>query len=235
MSDNYNDQRDEGGLFSDEMPKRENPYLKKNREKAKAEAEKAKKAEAEKDKKAEKAEKARWDKPVTAEAETAEPLASAEKAPKRALRVDENGNPRKRTFSDFMFEHVKLIASLATILVVLSLVLITDVVGIVQNMITQSENAAKEEISLTYVQGLAEKSGPITWDDFKKFRYDEDKGKEYMTWKLTVKSTDYEVWVTGVNATRSPSAVWLIDMRSGDRMSLGVDDFEDFIREHTKK
>ena len=220
MSDNYNDQRDEGGLFSDEMPKRENPYLKKNREKAKAEAKKTKMAE--------RREESRGDKPVFISESMTEPV--AETSPD-----EETRGGRKRTFSDFMFEHVKLIASLITVVVILSLVLITDVVGIVQGIITDRQNAAKEEISLTYVQGLSEKAGSITWDDFRKFRYDEDKGTTYVTWKLTVKSTDYEVWVTGVNATNKPSAVWLIDMRSGDRMSLGVDDFEEFIREHTKK
>ena len=42
MSDRQNDLPEEGGLFSEEYeaPKRENPYLKKNREKAKAEKKK---------------------------------------------------------------------------------------------------------------------------------------------------------------------------------------------------
>lgn len=227
MNENQNDRREEGGLFSEEYeaPKRENPYLKKNREKAKAE-----KVREEKPKR-EKKVKAREESPYVPTSDTPVRTSPATEAAEEA---GEEGYTRKRTISDFMFEHVKLIATVATIIVVLSLVLITDVVGLVENMITQHENAAKEEISLTYVQGLSQKSTPVTWDDVRKFRYDADAGDDYLTWRLSVKGTNYELWITGADTNRTPSAVWLIDMASGDRMNLGEDNFDTFIREHTK-
>ena len=134
-----------------------------------------------------------------------------------------------------MFEHVKLIAAIATILVVLTLVLVTDVVEIVGNLITQSQQAEKEEITLTYVKGLSEKSAPITWNDLDQFRRDESTAQDSVTWMLSVQGGQYELWISGVSVNRAPSYVYLFDMKTGDRMILGEDDFDTFIREHTKK
>ena len=182
MSDNRDDRNDrndrnEGGFFSEdyEAPKRENPYLKKNREKAKAE----------------KASKPKREKPASSRQTTDA--------------SDGEGYVRRRTFSDWMFEHVKLVATVATILVVLSLVLITDVVGVVENLITQSQQADKAEITLTYVQGLSEKSSPVTWDDLAKFRRDESKAQDSVTWMLSVQGGQYELWISGVSTERMPT------------------------------
>lgn len=216
-----------GGLFSDEYeaPKRENPYLKKNRDKAKAEKTKAKK---EKPAEAASAYVATEDKPMTAE----EALVSR---PVYTPAREEGGYVRKRTFSDWMFEHVKLIATIATILVVLSLVLITDVVGIVENLITQSQQADSEAISLTYIYGLTQKSEPIQWRDFEKFRHKVSKADDSVTWKLEVGDTQYELWVSGADMSKPPSDIWLIDWNTGDRMILGEDDLEQFLAEHNQK
>ena len=222
MSENQQnrDPSEEGGLFSEnyEVPKRENPYLKKNREKAKAE-------------KAEKAAKPKREKPVRAAEEVtlpSDPVESEDVVPE-----DGEESPRKRTFSDWMFEHVKLIATIATVLVVLSLVLITDVVGVVEDLIYQSQQASKEELTLTYVQGLAEKSTPITWDDLDKFRRDETKAADSITWMVPVKGSGYEVWISGVSTSKRPTYVYLFDMKTGDHMVLGADDFEAFIQSHS--
>ena len=216
-----------GGLFSDEYeaPKRENPYLKKNRDKAKAEKTKVKK---EKPAEAASAYVATEDKPMTAEEA---PVSRPVYTPAR----EEGGYVRKRTFSDWMFEHVKLIATIATILVVLSLVLITDVVGIVENLITQSQQADSEAISLTYIYGLTQKSEPIQWRDFEKFCHKVSKADDSVPWKLEVGDTQYELWVSGADMSKPPSDIWLIDWNTGDRMILGEDDLEQFLAEHNQK
>ncbi len=199
-----NERNEQEGLFSDtaETPKRENPYLKKNREKSKPEAPKP-------------------EKPRVREIPT-------------QAQEEEEGYVRKRTFSDWMFEHVKLIASIATILVVLTLVLITDVVDVVEDLITQSQQADKEELSLTYVKGLSEKSSPITWADLDPFRRDETKADGSITWMIEVKGTSYEVWISGTSTAKYPTYVYLCDMNTGDRMILGEDNFDVFVETHSK-
>lgn len=222
---NQNQQNGEGGLFSDEYetPKRENPYLKKNREKARAEASHAESAPKPEKPKREKKPKAM----------SAASVADTPVAPTEAAQSEEQGYVRKRTFSDWMFEHVKLIAAIATILVVLSLVLITDVVDIVQNFVFQSQQAEKEELTLTYVKGLSEK-GAITWSDLEKFRRDESKANGSLTWMIPVKGSSYEVWISGVSTSKRPTYVYLFDLKTGDRMVLGEDDFDAFIESHSK-
>ena len=200
MSEHPQDSRD--GLFPEEeqAPKRENPYLKKNREAAKSP-------------------KSKKESPAYTEIDRAE--------------SDEDGYVRKRTFSDWMFEHVKLIASIATILVVLTLVLITDVVDVVEDLITQSQQADKEELTLTYVHGLSEKSSPITWADLDPFRRDETKADSSVTWMIPVEGTQYEVWISGVSTSKQPVYIYLYDMKTGDRMVLGEENFEAFVESHS--
>ena len=212
-------ENEQNGLFSEdyETPKRENPYLKKNREKAKAEKPKREK-------------KSR---------ETESPYVAAEDKPAATTPAYDDpdrevGYTHKRTFSDWMFEHVKLIATIATIIVVLSLVLITDVVSIVENMVTQSQQADKEEITLAYVKGLSEMSQPITWQNLDKFVRDETKAKDSVTWMIPVKGTEYELWVSGYSTDKPPVYAYLYDMRTGDRLVLGEEDFDTFIEEHSK-
>ena len=214
---NQNENPNEGGgLFSDdyEAPKRENPYLKKNREKAKAEKKQAKQAQM--------------------AAPPREEFTSVEEPAPRVSPVEENESPRRKSFSDWMFEHVRVIAALATVVVVLSLVLITDVVSIVENMVTQSQQADKEELTLNYVKGLTEKSTPITWADLQKFRYDSTDAKGSITWMLPVKGTSFELWISGVSTDKPPVYIYLYDMRTGDRLVIGEEDFDTFIQEHTK-
>ena len=222
MSDNDRNQNEDGGLFSEdyETPKRENPYLRKNREKAKSEKPKPEKSKPEKPKR---------EKPVPpAEPSDERPVENPAEAS-----AEGEGYVRKRTFSDWMFEHVKLIATIATVLVVLALVLITDVVDVVEDLITQSQQADKEELTLTYVKGLSEKPAPITWSDLDKFRRDETRADGSVTWMIEVKGTAYEVWVSGVDTVRQPLYVYLYDMETGDRMILGKEDLDAFIEAHS--
>ena len=225
MNQNEN-QNEGGGLFSDEYeaPKRENPYLKKNRDKAKAEK---------------KQEKQRQPKQQTQTTDAPRKEVTAvewpvEQSVENVSPAEENESPRRKSFSDWMFEHVRVIAALATVVVVLSLVLITDVVSIVENMVTQSQQASKEELTLNYVKGLTEKSTPITWTDLQKFRYDRTDAKDSVTWMLPVKGTSFELWISGVSTDKPPVYIYLYDMRTGDRLVIGEEDFDTFIEEHTK-
>ena len=197
-------QNQDNELFSldTETPKRENPYLKKNREKVKAHKESTPRP---------RAEAADGEMPVGGD------------------------HVRRRTFSDWMFEHVKLIATVATVLVVLSLVLITDVVGVVENMIFQSQQEEKELLTLNYLKGLSEKPEPISWNDLDRFRRDESRASDSVTWMLSVKGGQYELWISGVSVQKKPSYVYLFDMRTGDKMVFGEDDLDTFLRDHTKK
>ena len=202
---NQQDHQD-NGLFSmdTEPPKRENPYLKKNREKAKTPKESTPRPGAE-----------------TTDTDGENPVGA--------------DHTRRRTFSDWMFEHVKLIATIATVLVVLSLVLITDVVGVVENMIFQSQQEEKELLTLNYLQGLSEKSEPVSWGDLDRFRRDESRASDSVTWMLSVKGGQYELWISGTSVKKNPSYVYLFDMRTGDKMVFGEDDLDTFLRDHTKK
>ena len=197
-----NQENRQNDLLSDdyEPPKRENPYLKKNRERVKPQKN------------------------------------SESDRPKRIPpEGSEGGYTRRRAFSDWMFEHVKVIATIATIIVVLSLVLITDVVGMIESAVAKSQQGDRQEITLSYVEELSETGQPITWKHLEKFRRDETKAKDSVTWMLPVKGTNYELWISGYSTDKSPVYVYLFDMRTGDRLVLGEEDFDSFIEQHARK
>lgn len=202
MSEN----NEQNGLFSDdyETPKRENPYLKKNREKAKTE----------KTPKEEKPAK------VKRENDPRESTVS-------------HDTPRKRTFSDWIFEHIKLIVAILTALAIVALVLVTDVVDVVTDLVTQTQQAEREEITLNYVKGLTLKAEPITWDDLEKFSRDQTKAKDSVTWMLPVEGTDYELWISGTSTDQLPKYVYLYHMGTGDRLVIGEEDLDSFLDAHS--
>ena len=138
----------------------------------------------------------------------------------------------KSAFSDFLFEHVRLIASVVTVVFVLSLVLITDVVDWTEAMMSSGGQAEKKEITLTYVQGLSEKGAPIMWSDLSKFRRLTTDSDDSLTWMLPVKGTDYEVWISGVSADKAPTYVYLFDMKTGERVDLNREDLDSFLDSH---
>ncbi len=216
-------------------PSGKNPYLKKNREKAaaeaaKAEASRAQKGAREEAKRQKKAEAARRARGVMDESTADKSVADkpAEGAPDDTT----GGYKRRRTFSDFMFEHVKLITAIVTACLILSLVVITDVVSIVENLITQSQQADKAYITLNYVEGMTKLAEPITWGHVSRFRRDTNATKASMTWVLEVEGTSYEVWISGTDISHAPTYVRLYDMKTGDYMDLNKDDFDAFIAEH---
>ncbi len=218
MSDQPSERPEEGGLFSEEYeaPKRENPYLKKNRDKAKAERKRAETPDGGANYVAAEDTPART-RPIA-------PPSAAEETPRR-----------KRTFSDWMFEHVKLIAAICTALVILSLVFITDVVSVVEDLITQSQQVDKVELPLTYVKGLSEKSSPISWGDLDRFKRDESHAKSSVTWMIPVKGGQYEIWISGESTSKAPAYIYLFDLETGDKMVLGEDNFDIFISQHSEK
>lgn len=225
-----NENHENNGFFSEdslpsEAPKRENPYLKKNRDKAKAE----------KTPKVKKQKQGVVDEPSFAPQTDIPAAEYADKPTEPPVYREEEGYTHKRTFSDWMFEHVKLIATIATALVILALVLITDVVDVVGNLVTNIQQVNSETVTLNYVYGLTQKSEPIQWKDFEKFRHEVSKADDSVTWKLEVENTMYELWVTGVDTSHPPTQVWLIDWKTGDRMTVGVDDLEAFLAEHNPK
>ena len=128
-----------------------------------------------------------------------------------------------------------MIATIATIIVVLSLVLITDVVGMIESAVAKSKQGDRQEITLSYVEELSETGQPITWKHLEKFRRDETKAKDSVTWMLPVKGTNYELWISGYSTDKSPVYVYLFDMRTGDRLVLGEEDFDSFIEQHARK
>lgn len=157
-----------------------------------------------------------------------------EKKPSMArVSSHEDGGRPRRTLSDFLFEHVKLITALITIVVVISLVVATDVASLVENWMIRSEQVGKKPLSLTYVEGLTKKSGPITWADFEDFiRYNQSEAKNSITWFFKVEGTPYEIWISGVSTDQAPTYVKLFDMTTGGEMDLAKGNLDQFMKEN---
>ncbi len=199
------------GLFpEEEQPvKRENPYLRKN----KATVEKGKPEKPRRERTA-----------LKADAPSETPSETPSKTPTDA---PSESKPR-HTFSDFMFEHVKLITAIATILVVVALVIATDVVSWVQDIIYEQGQEDKPALTLTYVEGLTHKSGPITWEDLEGFAsYAESDTASTLTRFYRVAGTSYEVWISGPGTQYPPTYVYLYDMKSGAELDLDKGELDD--------
>lgn len=225
----------EGGLFDwDETPvKRENPYLKKNRQAAKAEKQAAKAPRADKTRREKKAKPSRRAAPETPHdpnmtAASFEVMPPEETAPAPA----DKPYVRRRTVSDFFFEHVKLITAILTIIVVLSLVLITDVVGIVEGIVEEQRQSQYDPLTMPYVEGLWDRAEPITWSDLARFRRHISRAQDSVTWTLEVKGTPYQVMISGVSTEKPPVYVYLYDMDTGDRVDLNKEDLQEFLATH---
>ncbi len=201
-------QYDEGGLFSEaDSPKRENPYLRRSREKAAA------KEAAHIEREARRAAK-------HSARPTAEGQAPAEPARPR----------RRKTFSDFMFEHVKLVTALITSLVILGLVVALPLVGVIGERIAEIQAERKDPLTLDYVERLTELDRLIVWQDLDQFHsYSTSTAKDSVTWRIRVEGTRYEVWISGVATDKPPTYVYLYDMASDGFMDLNKDDFDAFI------
>ncbi len=202
-------------LFSEdyEPPKRENPYLKKNREKAKAEKEPKPKK--------------RKDKPVspplTDTADLAMPTEPTD-APEEERRTARRSN--------FFYEHVKLITAIITAAVILCGVCVLEVRDLVMDIREEREQAGKELISITYVEGLTHMNEYVSWKHLSRFRFDKSETSHSVTWTLDVADTNYRVMISGSATNKAPTFVYLYDMKTGDHMNLNEDDFDSFIAAH---
>ncbi len=239
-----NDQR-EGGLFSDdyEIPKRENPYKKK------------KQKEEPKDRSLDYVPSE--DKPIPEKRENPytrnkrkkdDPTSSSQveedttrEADDTRIRDDDEGThvesrPKslKDRWSDFIFTHVKLICFIGGVIFLLLFISAPAIYDGIKAAQKEEELASKQPLTLTYVQGLADKSSPITWSDLVSFPYDESKTSDSVTWMIRVKGTNYEVWISGKTTQNLPTYVYLFDMSTGDKVDLseGLSAVEDFLEDH---
>ncbi len=184
--------------------KRENPYLRKNREKPQ--------------------------KPPKSPKAPREPASSA--VPATDGETAGNGN---RTFSQFIFEHVKLLTAILTCLVILSLVIITDVTGWIEDYQFKQEQKDKTPLTLSRVRALTDRGQDIIWDDLANYaRFDTDAQDDSVTWKFKVVNTgiegaELELWISGVNTSHTPTYVRLYDMMSGESMDLNKQNLDLFL------
>ncbi len=208
-----------GGLFSDDYTevKRENPYLRKKKDKPAPEP------------KPEKPQKSRPVKPEKTAVSAPDRVSFG--SPVHDSIASATESPRKRkTLADFYFEHVKLITAVVTIILVLSLVVITDVVGFVQDFAERQEQKDKIPLTMAHVEALAEKSEPVTWSDMARYaRFNISTGEDSVTWYFEVQGTDFEVWISGVSTAKPPTYVQLRNLMTGEYMDLNKDNFDLFM------
>lgn len=222
--------RDEGGLFSDdyEIPKRENPYKKKKKTEQ-AEDKAAASVPAEDKLREVKRENPYKRKPKRMKV-VYESTESREAPPVDDSRAfqDSDGThlPKyEKSFgdrwNDFIFNHIKLICFIGGVIVVLLFISAPAIYYGIQDAREQAEQEAKDPLTLNYVKGLADKSTPITWSDLVSFSYDETDASDSVTWMFKVQDTDFEVWISGTNTQKLPTYVRLYDMKTGDMVDLG--------------
>ena len=234
--------RDEGGLFSDdyEIPKRENPYKKK------------KKPDPTEDRAAayvpteDKPRETKRENPYKRQSSTPEPVkveadAEGREAPPvdhariyqdhRGVHLEKQESSLKDRWDNFIFNHVKLICFIGGVIAVLLFIAAPAIYYGVQDAREQAEQEAKDPLTMNYVKGLADKSEPITWRDLVSFPYDETIASDSVTWMIKVKDTDFEVWISGVSTQTLPTYVYLYDMRTGDKADLteGLAELERFL------
>ena len=237
--------RDEGGLFSDdyEIPKRENPYKKKK--KTDSADDPASAYVPTEDKPAEKREnpykhKTKERKPgkrgeIAAQGDGEAPPVddSHTYRDQGGVHLLERKKPIRQRMSDFMFSHVKLICFIGGVIAVLLFISAPAIYYGIQDAREAAQNAEKEPLTMNYVKGLADKTSPITWEDLKKFPYDESTASESVTWRIDVKDTRCQVWISGVSTQKAPTYVYMYDMSTGDKVDLsdGLMALEDFLEE----
>lgn len=226
--------REEGGLFSDgfEVPKRENPYKKKK--KPDSTDDRAAAYVHSEDRTAEIKRENPYRRRSSATASGIQENTSDGTEEREAPPVDESRAYRDRNgthlpthekslrerWSDFIFSHVKLICFIGGVILLLLFISAPAIYYGVRDAREQAEQESKAPLTLDYVMGLADKSEPITWQDLVSFPYDETVASDSVTWMLKVKNTDYEVWISGVSTRNLPTYVYLYDMRTGDKVDL---------------
>ena len=236
----------EGGLFSDdyEIPKRENPYKKKR--KTDEPEDKAADYVSTEDKPAEGKRENPYKRKVKERKADNSSILSEDgdgEAPPvddshtyrdhGGVHLTERNKPFRERWNNFMFSHVKLICFIGGVIAVLLFISAPAIYYGIQDAREAAENAAKEPLTMNYVKGLADKSESITWSDLEKFPYDESIASDSVTWMIDVKDTRCQVWISGTSTQKSPTYVYLYDMRTGDKVDLseGLMALEDFLEE----
>ncbi len=214
--------------------KRENPYLRKNRKKNAESKSKESPHEPAADSIAEPV----TDAPSVSENESTpapSPRRRQSAAKDRATSSHSSEGDHKSTFSDFIFEHIKLFTAILTCLLILSLVFITDVTGWLNDIKVKLEQNDKTPLTLSHVRALTNRGDYITWIDMTDFvRYDTDVVDDSITWKFKVNAADLpdaelELWISGVDTDHSPTYVYLYDFNTGERMNLNKDHLDVFL------
>ena len=133
--------------------------------------------------------------------------------------------------SQFLSDHARLLATVATILVILTLICFVDVREVIDSVNGMIEEMLYQPITMEYVHALNAKSGPIMWEDLQKFHHRESTGTDSVTWRLTVEGEAYEVWISGTSTDKNPTYVYLYHMDTGKRMDLNRDDLIAFLHD----
>ncbi len=236
MSD-LNDNRDrEGGLFSDdyEVPKRENPYKKKKKDTKDPAAAYLREEDEPIEPKRENPYLSKSKKKHTHKApeESSEDLGENREAPpidESRVTLDRDGAhlerrklPIKERWNNFVFAHVKLICFIGGVILLLLFISAPAIYYGIQDAHEEAEKESKESLTFTYIQGLADRAEPPTWQDFENFYYKEQLNENGLTWFVPVGEDDrFEVWISGVSTTRRPAYVYLYDFDTGAKADLG--------------
>ena len=149
----------------------------------------------------------------------------------KPTRDQKNRYAFKETVAQFLSEHARLLAAIATVLVILTLICFVDIKEVIDSVTDMVEEVIYQPITMEYVHALNEKSGPIMWEDLQKFRHRESVGSDSITWRITVEGGAYEVWISGTSTVDDPKYVYLYHMDSGKRMDLNKDDLLAFLHD----
>ncbi len=132
--------------------------------------------------------------------------------------------------SSFFSDHVKLITALATCFVIIALLSINDVIDWAENIQERQEQKDKIPLTLSHIRALCDRGQNITWSDMTPYvRFDVDTTEYSVTWKFKVKSTEMELWISGLDTDRNPAYVYLYDLMSGERIDLNKDNLDLFL------
>ncbi len=244
-----NDNRDrEGGLFSDdyEVPKRENPYKKKKKETEDTAAaylreedgpvgSKRENPYLNRSKKKQKGTTATEAENVIEEDREAPPIdESRVTLDKDGAHLEGRKIPLKERWNNFIFAHVKLICFIGGVILVLLFISAPAIYYGIQDAHEAAEKEAKEPLTFTYIQGLADRAEPPTWKDFEKFYYKEEVNENGVTWFVPVEDGNrFEIWISGASTNLRPLYVHLYDFDTGAEADLtkGLADLEEFLKQ----
>ena len=153
-------------------------------------------------------------------------------------REPREGKTLRERWSDFWFEHVKLIVfiiSMAVLVMLLGPFSVFRIAEWVEQAQTQHQMET-EAVTMGYVQALADAAVPLEWDDFSRFYHEEhtsDADGGSVSWILPM-AEDFEIRISGSDTATRPDFVYLYDMRTGGRMDLRVESVTVFLARHPR-